>query len=471
MTLAITNAERYRVLAGYHHDIFSAIEQRQLQRAMRLLFAFAEDYCINFESDVAALSDKYQQAINAPTNQNPDSLSFLQAFHRLWIAMEDDVLAGFPPEVVQGASPEITIDDPHTAAKSSALVNLKKTILFRSSQASRPLVELKQAVRNFAHSQQAFKLGPINLTIPQGQIVGVVGPNGSGKTTLLRLLAADLMQSTGEIDFSGLIAKNSTDPAGASGFWPRVRSKIAYVPPSPEAIYYKAELALWITGAAHGIPTTELEHQINVVMHKYGLSQYSEKRVSELSTGYRLRFELARILFTNPSLLVLDEPFANLDRNAQLTVLEDLKMLSASVETPRSIVISSQHIEEISSISDYLMFLSDGTSLFSGRREEVANILTHAMFEISVTDRLDDLERLLTLHGAVEIDRTAVSMLALFPKGTDSALLVQAIYQAGLRITNFRDLSNSIEMLLLMARFKSQHKMIGLLHGQPNDRT
>jgi DNA-binding GntR family transcriptional regulator len=46
MTLAISNAERYRVLAGYHHDIFAAIEQRQLERAMRLLFGFAEDYCL-----------------------------------------------------------------------------------------------------------------------------------------------------------------------------------------------------------------------------------------------------------------------------------------------------------------------------------------------------------------------------------------------------------------------------------------
>src|ERR1700722_1209011 len=108
MTLAITNAERYRVLAGYHHDIFSAIEQRQLQRAMRLLFGFAEDYCLNFETDVAALSDRYQQVIDAPNSQTADPLLFLQAFHRLWIAMEDQVLAGFPPGVVQQGATEIT---------------------------------------------------------------------------------------------------------------------------------------------------------------------------------------------------------------------------------------------------------------------------------------------------------------------------------------------------------------------------
>ena len=140
-------------------------------------------------------------------------------------------------------------------------------------------------------------------------------------------------------------------------------------------------------------------------MRKYALGQYSDRRVSELSTGYRLQFELTRILFTEPSLLVLDEPLANLDRNAQITVLEDLKMLSASVETPRSIMISSQHIEEIAAISDYLVFLSEGDVLFSGRREEVPNVLDYALFEISVDDRWNELERLLVARGAIEINR------------------------------------------------------------------
>jgi ABC-2 type transport system ATP-binding protein len=190
-------------------------------------------------------------------------------------------------------------------------------------------------------------------------------------------------------------------------------------------------------------------------MRKYGLAQYSDRLVSELSTGYRLRFELARILFTEPSLLVLDEPLANLDHNAQMTVLEDLKMLSASVDTPRSIVISSQHIKEIAAISDYLMFLSDGKVLFSGRREQVSNVLEYALFDIIVDDRPNELERLLMAHGAIETDRTPVSVMVLFPKGTDPQPLLLAIVEAGFRILSFRDLSDAIEMLMLMPRFRA----------------
>jgi ABC-type multidrug transport system ATPase subunit len=182
-----------------------------------------------------------------------------------------------------------------------------------------------------------------------------------------------------------------------------------------------------------------------------------------------LRFELARILFTRPALLVLDEPLANLDRNAQLALLDDLKMLCASVDTPRSIVISSQQIDEIESISDHLVFLSNGDVLFSGPREDVIGVLDYSLFEVSVTDRLDDLEMLLRKCGALEIDHTPVSVQALFPKGTSQEVLVRAMLDAGLRVKNFRDLSNAIELLLLMPRFKSSRQARESRTGKSGD--
>jgi ABC-2 type transport system ATP-binding protein len=456
MNVAITNAERYRVLAGYHRDIFSAVEQRQLQRAMRLLFGFAEDYCLNFEGDVATLSETYQNVIDASDNTGADPSLFLQAFHRLWIAMEDHVLAEFPSETVDEATPGIAADEVgHGAGDSASLVDLKKAILLRSSQTRAPLVELKSVRHAFGDANAGFKLGPIDFTVPRGQIIGIVGPNGSGKTTLLRLIAGEPAPLSGQIDFHGLISQSPTIASHPHITWTAIRSKIAYVRPSPAQIDENTESTFWITGAAHGIRATELEQQVKVTMRKYGLAQYSDRLVSELSTGYRLRFELARILFTEPSLLVLDEPLANLDHNAQMTVLEDLKMLSASVDTPRSIVISSQHIKEIAAISDYLMFLSDGKVLFSGRREQVSNVLEYALFDIIVDDRPNELERLLMAHGAIETDRTPVSVMVLFPKGTDPQPLLLAIVEAGFRILSFRDLSDAIEMLMLMPRFRA----------------
>ncbi len=101
MNQAITEIDRYRVLAGYHHDIFFALEQRQLQRAMRFLFGFAEDYCANFEHEVADLSEEYLDVIDPQGDQKIDPSLFLQSFYRLWIAMEDQVLSEFSSAAIR----------------------------------------------------------------------------------------------------------------------------------------------------------------------------------------------------------------------------------------------------------------------------------------------------------------------------------------------------------------------------------
>ena len=118
---------------------------------MRLLFGFAEDYCLNFEDDVAALSEKYQEVIEAPNDQSPDPSLFLQAFQRLWIAMEDQVLAEFPSDAVdEGAAIAADASRQGAAAgHSDTLVDLKKAILLRSSQSRAPLAELKNVEHSF----------------------------------------------------------------------------------------------------------------------------------------------------------------------------------------------------------------------------------------------------------------------------------------------------------------------------------
>jgi ABC-2 type transport system ATP-binding protein len=465
MVDAISDGDRYRILARYHRDIFSDIEQSKLQGAVRLLFDFAAEYCPNFESEVANLSAEYHNVINAPKAAGGDHLLFLQSFHKLWIAMEDFVLATLPSEAApddDSMSEDQRPLDRERAVDLGSLLDLKKALLARSVDGRVPCAELREVTRKRGAK---FNLGPVTLMVPPGQIIGVVGPNGGGKTTLLRLIAADLAQSSGEIAFPGLDSKGVGNRPPRREYWPSIRSKIAYVPPERTPISHDTVEALWKTGAAHGLRSGELERRIKVTMHKYGLDQYADTWVSALSTGFRLRFELARILFADPTLLILDEPLANLDRNAQLKVLEDLKLLAASIDMPRSVVISSQHIEEIASISDHVLFLSDGKVLFSGPPKDVAAVLDYAVFEISVLERPGQFQQFLLKLGAVETDQTAISVFALFPKGTELDMVIKAMHDADFRVKSFRDLSNSIEVLMLMPRFGS------MLRAKPVGRT
>src|SRR5690606_29231484 len=91
---------------------------------------------------------------------------------------------------------------------------------------------------------------------------------------------------------------------------------------------------------------------------------------SELSSGYKMRFELARTFLRKPKILLLDEPLANLDVLAQQLILEDLKNLSQSISNPLGIVLSSQQLFEVEKVSDKILFLKNGAPIYLAEANE-----------------------------------------------------------------------------------------------------
>jgi ABC-2 type transport system ATP-binding protein len=202
-----------------------------------------------------------------------------------------------------------------------------------------------------SYGKNSFFLGPINLSIKKGQVYGLVGENGNGKTTLLRILAKELSYDEGSIFYK-------FNEQYTSDF--DLRSKLVYIPQRTEKWHGSLKDNLKLVLTHYGIPKEENEIRVLVMIARMGLWNYKHLKWSELSSGYKMRFELARTLLRQPEVLLLDEPLANLDVLAQQVILEDLKSICNSLSNPIALILSSQQLFEVEKVSDNVIFLKKG---------------------------------------------------------------------------------------------------------------
>lgn len=212
-----------------------------------------------------------------------------------------------------------------------------------------PIVIGSKLVKSYGYNR--FTLGPISIKIKKGEVYGLVGENGNGKTTLLRVLAKELKHNKGEIDFNFEKPFNNDFD---------LRSHLVYIPQRTKKWYGSLKDNLKFVLANYGVPAEENEIRVLIMIARFGLWNYKHLKWDELSSGYKMRFELARTLLRKPEVLLLDEPLANLDVLAQQVILEDLKSICNSINNPIALILSSQQLYEVEKISDKVIYLKDG---------------------------------------------------------------------------------------------------------------
>ena len=227
-------------------------------------------------------------------------------------------------------------------------------------------------------NRSGFQLSVDQLSLLAGSITGVVGENGNGKTTLLDIIAGET-KANGQFHYFGIEANSHTN-------WLELKNNIGFIPQRIPRWYGTLEQNLVIKAALEGISAGNIDGELDKLLDFLGLQEYRKLNWTEISTGYRLRFELARILIGNPRLLVLDEPLANLDINTQQKFLSDLKKLLAKKDYPLAVILSSQQLHEIESVADQMLFIKKGEVLYNGNLANIALDEEH-VYELQLNDR------------------------------------------------------------------------------------
>ena len=278
-----------------------------------------------------------------------------------------------------------------------------------------------------------FQLGPISLSIKKGQVYGLVGENGNGKTTLLRILARDLSYDSGVVKYYFTERpKNDYD----------LRTKLIYIPQRTEKWYGSLKDNLKFTLSSYGIPAEENELRTLLMSARLGLWQYQHLDWNALSSGYKMRFELARTLLRQPEILLLDEPLGNLDVLAQQVILEDLKMIANSVNHPIALILSSQQLFEVEKISDKVIFLRNGQYTDNAEATTTEEAMP-LIVEIDTTNTREELMAVFKAFALEKLNYNGGVYVAYFRPNTEYSAVLEALGKAKIDLTYIRNISAS----------------------------
>jgi lipopolysaccharide export system ATP-binding protein len=205
----------------------------------------------------------------------------------------------------------------------------------------------------------------VSFTISQQEIVGLLGRNGAGKTTTFRMILGMIVPDAGAVAFDG---KDITHLP----MYKRAQEGIGYLP--QEHSDFK-QLTVWqnlmaILETRH-LTRKERNRQADQLLEQFGLTKVKKQKSGLCSGGERRKLEIARALATEPKLILLDEPFSNIDPIA----VEDLQreIIRLKHEFGKSVLITDHNVVQTLKICDRALIIGDGKVEAEGTPREIIN--------------------------------------------------------------------------------------------------
>jgi len=204
----------------------------------------------------------------------------------------------------------------------------------------------------------------VDLLVKRGEIVGLLGPNGAGKTTTFYMVVGIIAPNRGKIIFDN-------EDITALPIHERARYGISYLAQEP-SIFRKLTVEENIMAILETLPIhrTERRRRLSSLLKELNISHLAGNRTYTLSGGERRRLEITRALVTNPSFILLDEPFSGID---PIVVNEAQEIIKELRGKGLGILLTDHNVRETLSITDRAYLIADGKILISGSADELIN--------------------------------------------------------------------------------------------------
>lgn len=224
-----------------------------------------------------------------------------------------------------------------------------------------PLLEVRGLQKTFNGRRV---VDSVDFHVGHAEIVGLLGPNGAGKTTTFRMVIGMLSSEAGDV-------KCDNEDVTRLPMFQRARRGMGYLAQEPSIFRnLKVEDNIMAILETQPLNRQERQQRLAELLSDLGLSRVAQSRADTLSGGERRRLEIARALVTNPSILLLDEPFSGVDPKA----CADIQKIIAGLRgRGMSILITDHNVFETFTIADRVYIIHDGRVLKHGSPEELIN--------------------------------------------------------------------------------------------------
>lgn len=223
------------------------------------------------------------------------------------------------------------------------------------------LLEIKGISKSY-DGRQVVK--GVDLVVKRGEIVGLLGPNGAGKTTTFYMVVGVIPPNSGSIIF------DNQDITGLP-IHERARFGIGYLSQEP-SVFRKLTVEENIMAILETLPinSAERKRRLEGLLSELNIAHLAKNKSFTLSGGERRRLEITRALVTNPSFILLDEPFSGID---PIVVNEAQEIIKELKEKGLGILLTDHNVRETLSITDRAYLIADGKILISGTAEDLIN--------------------------------------------------------------------------------------------------
>ncbi len=227
----------------------------------------------------------------------------------------------------------------------------------------------------------------LSFEVKPGEIFGLLGINGAGKTTTFRMIMGLLDATEGNVTLDG--KKIDYDVTDQIGFLTEERSLLTKLTVKEQCLYY---------GVLKGMKESEVIKRMDELLNEFGISEYREKKIKELSKGNQQKIQFITAILNEPKLLILDEPFSGLDPfNVELFKQKIIEMASKG----SMIIFSSHRMEHVELFCKKLVILLKGKPVIEGYLQDIKEQYRKKNIFIKGDIQKEELEK---IKGVVSVE-------------------------------------------------------------------